>query len=256
MKPIPWGKVRLSIHDVKPMYQEKDDHIRDETPMNPDLETRIVEIAEDVIKRHHVLLMDDLFHDCTRLLKGINKRGIQDAIDTLLRKKILYPRATLTRSRILDNNSRASIHAAIQRQPGIHLSKIRRLLDIGSNVALTHLAILERFDLIRSKDVGNNLIYFDVNLDENLDKFYYTIQKGDNLEILKTVLDHPCQGFTDLFTRLSRPRSTLARKIEILEAEGFLILTRESNTIKSIRLNDEYREVLVAVLKDGMFSMQ
>ncbi len=236
------------------MYQEKDGQISGEVPLVSDIETKIIEIADDVIKRHHILIMSDLYYNCTRILKGIDKRSIQNAIDVLLKKKILFPRATLTKAHILDNGSRALIYTTIKNQPGIHLSKIRRLLNIGSNVALTHLVILEKFDFIRSKTFGNNTIYFDRAMDEKFDKLYYHLHKGDTLEIFKTLLDQPSFNFTELFTRLSRPRSTLARKIEILESEGFLILTRESNTIKSIRLNEDYREILVSILKGGASS--
>jgi predicted transcriptional regulator len=228
---------------VGTMIVEKD-HLSKEGELETEIEARIVEIADAVIEKHHILIMKNLYYDCTRMLKDVDRFAIFHAIDRLIKRRILFPRATLTRAHVLANHTRDSIYSAIKENPGIHVSKIKRLLDLGSNVVVTHLIILEKFGYIRSKTIGLSTVYFDKALGEMHDRFYYYLHKDDTLDILKALLQHPGTSFVNLFNLLQISRSTLSRKIDILASEGFLIITREANTIKEILLKGDYREIV------------
>lgn len=190
--------------------------------INP-IQQRIIEVAARLMERHYLLDLDQLYQECTRFIKEAPKQQIQSALNDLVHRKILIHGKALNRQQLLENPNRSKILEIIRREPGIHFSRIKAWIGKESRTVQWHLKMLEKFDFIREVRFGNNIVYFDFLQDKNHDKLHYYLHKDGAPAILGTILNRP-GGITlsDLIDIVQMPRSTVARKVNVLISEGFV----------------------------------
>ncbi|MBN2151683.1 MAG: hypothetical protein JW839_09570 [Candidatus Lokiarchaeota archaeon] len=216
------------------------------------LERRVLSVAKGVIEKHRALNVQDLFEESRRALRNEGHEQIWNAIDSLVRKRIIYPRRAFTRETVLDNENRRRVFELISRRPGIHVSQIRSALGLDYRTAALHIEMLETFRLIRTEHIENNVVYFEHGTNAELDWFYYYLNKKNVLAIVGAILDSPGTSFKQLQEKLEGflDRTTLLRKLHVLAEKGFFSVMYDANAIVSIdvqpRLVDKARAFAAA----------
>ncbi len=204
----------------------------DHTP----LEERILDIASRLMERRYVLDLDDLYKECIRFIKDVEKRQVQSALSGLVRRKVLINGKALTRQDLLENSNRKRIFEMVKHEPGVHFSRIKANINKESRTVQWHLKMLEKFDLIREERFGNNVVYFDFLLEKQHDRLYYYLHKEGAPAILKAIMSQPGIALVDLIEQLQMPRSTLARKLNVLVSEGFVSASYQANQVMCLSI--------------------
>ncbi len=201
-----------------------------------EIEQQVLIIAKDLMRKHYLLDLKDLFSQAVRLLKDYTPFAIQQAIDELCRKRVLFGGSALTRDTVLANTTRRSIFDIICRLPGIHFSGIRKVVDTDSRTMILHLRVLERFEMIRIANYGNSRAYFDFFLYKENDLFYYYSHKDKVREIYAAVLSQPGISLGALAVVFSEtiPPPTLYRKVKILLENNLLSGTYDSGQLVAL----------------------
>jgi predicted transcriptional regulator len=193
------------------------------------LQQRILEVAGQIMQRHYLLDLDQLYQECLRFLKDASRQQIQSALNDLVHRKILINGKALNRQQLLENPNRNKILELIRKEPGIHFSRIKAWIAKESRTVQWHLKMLEKFDFIREERFGNNVVYFDFLQDKQYDRLHYYLHKEGAPAILGTIINRPGILLSDLIDLLQMPRSTLARKINVLVSEGFVSASNLEN---------------------------
>ena len=201
-------------------------------------------IAKRWMVRHYILNTESLYLDCMRQLKDHGKNEICQAINDLVRNKILVNGAALTREKVLVNENRASILALIKARPGIHFSRIMDAIETDPRTLQWHLKTLVKFDFIREEHYGNKHVYFDFFLEKTNDLLYYYFQKEGCSDIFRAILDHDGMSFMELLKSLKLPRTTLTRRIKMLIEANLLVGVVMSGQLSSLRVHDSCFPVL------------
>lgn len=209
---------------------------------------QVFEIAEQWMARHYILDTESLYMDCMRQLKDHGKNEIAQAINDLLRKKILVNGAALTREKVLDNQNRARILALIKSAPGIHFSRIMEALQTDPRTLQWHLKMLVKFDFIREERFNNKHMYFDFFLDKSFDLLYYYCQKEGCTDIFRVILDYGEISFSKLLDNLKLPRTTLTRRVKMLIEANLIFSVIISGQLISLKINNLYLQKLKSIL--------
>ncbi len=200
------------------------------------IDIQILQIAKRLIEKHYTLELAILNRRAIVELPGISTLEITASIKRLISNKILFNGSALTKEEILPNSKRHLIFDLIQKEPGIHYSKIRRFTGFGSGEITHHLLMLKKFGFIRSKSFDNNEIFFDSSFSNQNDELYYYLHKKHAPEIFKEIISHPGISINELTKQLEPLMSvrTVSRKIKILAEKGFLV--RELNGENSFNI--------------------
>jgi DNA-binding transcriptional ArsR family regulator len=198
------------------------------------LQQRILEAAALLMERHYLLDLDQLYQECVRFLKDVGKQQIQNALNDLVHRKILINGKALNRQQLLENPNRNRILELVRQEPGIHFSRIKAWIAKESRTVQWHLKMLEKFDFIREERFGNNVVYFDFLQDKQYDRLHYYLHKDGAPAILGTIMNRPGIPLSDLIDQLQMPRSTLARKVNVLISEGFVSAGYTENQVMSL----------------------
>ncbi len=217
------------------------------------LQIRILELAGQLMERHYLLDLDNLYLECLRFLRDVGKLDIQNALSDLVHRKILINGKALNRQKLLENPNRARIIMLIRQEPGIHFSRIKAGINKESRTVQWHLKMLEKFDFIREERFGNNVVYFDLLQDKQYDRLHYYLHKDGAPAILKAILAHPGIPLVDLIDQVQMPRSTLARKIKALIDEGFVSASYSDNQAVALTIVDRFVSVLQGILVTGSY---
>ncbi len=203
------------------------------------MEMRVLDIAHQLMEKHYVLIMEDLLKEASRTYKQEGKASIMHAIDTLVRKKVLFERKAITKATILNNPVRKAIFEWIVFEPGIHFSRLRDLLQRDSKSIAMHIGMLKQFGLVRSVEFDNNTVYFDAALDTLFDQLHYYTHKKYVLEAFKAILEHPNISLIDLYSilKLDITENAFLRKINTLVTLGFLSAMRDEGRIIALRVH-------------------
>ncbi len=201
-------------------------------------EQKVLVIAKELMRKHYVLDLKDLYSQSVRILKDLSPYSIQQAIDGLCRKKVLFGGSTLSRDTVLNNETRRAIFEGIRRLPGIHLSAIRKAVDKDSRTTMIHLRVLERFEMIRAENFGKSKSYYDFFLSKEHDVFYHFSHKDKVRDIYAAVLSQPGISMAVLAARFSDtiPHPTLYRKVKTLLENNLLSGTFDAGQLVAITI--------------------
>jgi DNA-binding transcriptional ArsR family regulator len=199
-------------------------------------EQKVLVIAKELMRKHYLLDLKDLYSQAVRFLKDYTPFSVQQAIDGLCRKKVLFGGSALTRDTVLGNETRRVIFDLICQLPGIHFSAIRMDVDKDSRTTMIHLRVLERFEMIRVENYSNNKAYFDFFLPKEHDLFYHYLHKDKVREIYAALLSQPGISLGALVSVFndSIPHPTLYRKVKILLENNLLSGTYDAGQLVSL----------------------
>jgi DNA-binding transcriptional ArsR family regulator len=201
-------------------------------------EQKVLVIAKELMRKHYLLDLKDLHSQAVRFLKEYTPYSIQQAIDGLCRKKVLFGGSALTRDTVLDNETRRAVFDNICKYPGIHFSAIRRSVEKDSRTTMVHLRVLERFEMVRVENYNNSKAYFDFFLPKEHDLFYHYLHKDKVREIYAALLSQPGISLGALASVLSDaiPHPTLYRKVKILIENNLLSGTYDAGQLVSLSI--------------------
>ncbi|MBN1802926.1 MAG: right-handed parallel beta-helix repeat-containing protein [Candidatus Lokiarchaeota archaeon] len=145
----------------------------------------VIELIQEYVEKHKKFdptnIVSYLSSRFSRASININQNGIKKIMRSLIEKNIVVEGSILTKNEILKNTNRYTVFSSIQKNPGIHLSQLLKKTSLSSAVVRWHLNVLERFQFIRGKKVGNLVAYYDQ---------YRTL---DNAEVLHIISREKCK---------------------------------------------------------------
>jgi predicted transcriptional regulator len=200
------------------------------------IEQKVLVIAKELMRKHYLLDLKDLYSQTMRILRDYTPFAVQQAIDGLCHKKVLFGGIAMTRDTVLDNATRRLIFDQICRLPGIHFSATRKAVDTDSRTMMIHLRVLERFEMVRVENYGNCKAYFDFFLTKENDLFYHFLHKDKVREIYAALLSQPGISLGALAGALSEaiPHPTLYRKVKALLENNLLSGTYDAGQLVSL----------------------
>ncbi len=212
-----------SITDGAPVSKEVPFYSRYAMQLT-EIEQKVLVIAKELMRKHYLLDLKDLHLQTVRILKDYTSFAIQQAIDGLCHKKVLFGGSALTRDTVLNNATRRAIFDQICRLPGIHFSAIRKAIDTDSRTMMIHLRVLERFEMVRVENFSNCKAYYDFFLPKENDLFFHYLHKDKVREIYAALLSQPGISLGSLATVLREaiPHPTLYRRVKTLLENNLL----------------------------------
>ncbi|MFX0099992.1 MAG: winged helix-turn-helix transcriptional regulator [Candidatus Hodarchaeota archaeon] len=203
------------------------------------LEDRVYRIALEMMEKHYVFNTKSLYSLCTRFIKDEDKSSINNAISSLLSKKILIEGTTLSRMDLMENPNRRTIYSIIKSKPGINVGLLQNMVGLHTSTVLWHIQMLEKFQFIRTEKILNKMVCFDYIHERKHDLMYVTLHKKRMVKIISIVHRYKEINMTDLQEQMELNRSSFMRKIgELLNIK---VLIRDANNTgeNSLEINDE-----------------
>ena len=157
---------------------------------------------------------------------------------------ILFPLySRLTHDKILDQFVRGQIYGLIRGQPGIHYSKIRKILKVGNGTLAYHLTVLEREGFIKSKRSKLHKQFYPTKLSVKFTELEKKYPKGEEIEegiklsdlqekILALIKNHPGITQTSIASKLDTPKQTVSYNIKNLTRNDIIDIIRDANQTK------------------------
>ncbi|HME51146.1 MAG TPA: hypothetical protein VKM55_02915 [Candidatus Lokiarchaeia archaeon] len=157
------------------------------------------------------------------------------------RQTLKRPQRRITAENVMENETRQEIVRIVHDYPGITFSAIKRQVLLSPRTVLEQLGILQRFGVIRARDIRHNTVFFGTGTNEKQDLLLYFVANDKFRAILKALQLSPRIDFITLQARVNASRSTLMRKIRILEKFGIISITRTSGRLTAIDIDDGLR---------------
>ncbi|HME51425.1 MAG TPA: hypothetical protein VKM55_04360 [Candidatus Lokiarchaeia archaeon] len=207
------------------------------------VQARILQIAKEIMDDHYVLDSDQLYYRCIREIKDVAPQELNATILDLLKRRIIVHGKATTRQSVLDNNNRTLVMEAVKTNPGIHLNKLAVIVPINRGTIKWHLQMLAKFELVRSRNIDNQLVFYEFTVNPQLEQLYYILNKKLVTRITRMILDHPGISITAAIDALSIPRTTFLRKIKDMVAAGIAVLDMSSDSEACLNLSQSMEQV-------------
>jgi predicted transcriptional regulator len=128
---------------------------------------------------------------------------------------------------VLDLETRRDIYNLIEKNPGLHLSKIADLLSMRTSHVEYHLLFLEKNDLIKSEKEQGYKRFFIKGQVGVKDKRYFTLLRQKTvLHIILVLLKHQGLKHKELLTEIDVSGSTLSYHLNKLVKHDLLSVRR------------------------------
>ncbi|MFW9894326.1 MAG: hypothetical protein ACFFD7_00815 [Candidatus Thorarchaeota archaeon] len=196
------------------------------------IESIVLGLVEEYLTKKTFFSINDIIEfiaNRVRLNPNLNRNKIELIIKSLIKKKTIIPGTRLMKNNIIENPKRNEIYNFIKKNPS-NINDIMKTLKIGSNQALWHLSCLEKFEFVRSKKLNNHRIFFDINSNPKLDKFYYYLNKEIVINLIEFLTDEnkPLK-ITEIADGMKKNHNTIKKYISILEKLKLVETEKEKN---------------------------
>jgi len=168
----------------------------------------------------------------------------------------------ITQDNVMNNDSRRNIATLIENNPGIHFSRMKTLLGLSPRTIRDQLQVLQSFGKISVVAVNGKKIYYVPDseipkLGENKDwlSMLAFFRRGSRENLLHTIFNNPGASFSTIVEASGEPRSTVRRKLEALEHQKYISITRMGNEMVLINLVpavEEFARQVMFVEKNAM----
>ncbi len=209
------------------------------------LQKRIMELAYEYMERHYLLSVESLRQEARRRCTDVSKREVDMTIDDLVFHRKLVDGKARTREQLLENENRHILYQMVQKEPGVHISKLKEMAGMNFRSVQWHLNSLEEFQFVRSVNFGKIKVYFDFVLDKTHDLLHFYLHKDGCMSIFKYLLVYPECQLSDLAERLGMPHSTASRTVKALTEEGFLEIRVKENQTSGISIRENVKPVVI-----------
>jgi predicted transcriptional regulator len=211
---------------------------------------RVIEIAEEILNENNVLSVENLYNVAKRRLK-IPKNGLYLIIQFLLAKKILIEGSKFSRETVLLNEIRRKIYRYINKNPGVHFSKIKNQAlpgEMGSSGQLLwHLKLLINFNYIKKIKVGRYSVFLPSELDEEVGKIFFILRDRINRKIVNLLIKNETYSKSDIYKDIGEKREIVYYRINNLL--NFDIITSNQDLEGELCVNTALREDVLTILE-------
>jgi DNA-binding transcriptional ArsR family regulator len=146
------------------------------------------------------------------------------------------PPRHVTVENLMENETRVAVVEAIRDNPGITFSELVRIVVRSPRTMLEQLGVLQRFGIVRAREIRHNTAFFDGVAGGERDLLDYFSSHAAFKATILVIKDSPGISFVDLQKRLGEPRSTLMRKVKILEQHGVVRVAREAGLLTALEI--------------------
>ncbi|MHA2001596.1 MAG: winged helix-turn-helix transcriptional regulator [Promethearchaeota archaeon] len=128
------------------------------------------------------------------------------------------------------------IYNFVKINPGVHLRRIQRELNLSLGTLRYHLKYLEKQEILSSEQQGNKKIFFIIGeVDSRDKKLIGLLQQKRFRDVIVSFLIEPNQTHKEICEKLSLNPSTLSKYISILIKNGLLkVGFRDTSKIYSV----------------------
>ncbi|MBN1801821.1 MAG: hypothetical protein JW891_09965 [Candidatus Lokiarchaeota archaeon] len=184
------------------------------------VERQIYEISKEYLKKKSLFSLVNLIdyvNKRTKYNSDVNKNKIELVVKSLIKKKLILPGTRLIKQELLENPTRKKIYETIKEEPGINMTELMKIENLGSNQVVWHLSFLVKFECIRSREFGNQKAYYSHRSNPNKDELYFYLRNDkvkqiiDALEEINDIIKP-----TNLKTVLGMNYKTIKKYLDIL----------------------------------------
>ena len=148
---------------------------------------------------------------------------------------------------ILENENRRKIYSIVEKNPGIHLRELQRLLDIPLTTLEYHLSYMVRKKIVFGETEGHYKRYYTKPLDKEDKKILSALRQKRIREIVITVIANEKAKYQYLSDYLKLPHSTLSFYLKYLVEKEILERNKVGyETIYTVKDEDRVAKVLIA----------
>ncbi|MBY9020675.1 MAG: hypothetical protein KGD67_06440 [Candidatus Lokiarchaeota archaeon] len=184
------------------------------------LQSIVCDLIKEYLKKKPFFSIEDIvvfIANRVRSNPNLNRNSIELIIKNLIKKRIIIPGTKLMKNNIIEHPIRNEIFNFIKKNPS-NINDIMKAINIGSNQALWHLSVLEKFRFTRSKKIENQRIVFEFDSNPEVDELYYYLKQeivGDIIILLRK--EKSSFKTTEIASDLKRNYNTVKKYLEILK---------------------------------------
>ena len=184
------------------------------------LQSIVCDLIKEYLKKKPFFSIEDIvvfIANRVRSNPNLNRNSIELIIKNLIKKRIIIPGTKLMKNNIIEHPIRNEIFNFIKKNPS-NINDIMKAINIGSNQALWHLSVLEKFRFTRSKKIDNQRMIFEYESNSDLDELYYYLKQeivGDIIILLRK--EKSSFKTTEIASDLKRNYNTVKKYLEILK---------------------------------------
>ncbi|MHA1149464.1 MAG: hypothetical protein ACTSR8_14600 [Promethearchaeota archaeon] len=217
-----------------------------------DIEAVVHKLVKEYLSKKIFSSMEGLvifINNRTRRNQNINRARIELILKSMIKRRIIVPGTKLMKNTVIENETRNHILNYVKKNPGKNINEIMRAHKLGSNLTLWHLSALEKFQLIRSKTIGNRKIFFNYNADSKYDEYHYYLHNNVVLTIIKfmTKKNHSLK-VTQIAEGLGKNHNTIKKYLKVLQ-QLKLVKVEKDQTRNVYRINKEKYSKIIRIMK-------
>ena len=215
------------------------------------LQERIISIARQLMENHYLFDSEMLYFQCIRAIKDVTASAINADIVELLNKHVLINGTALDRLSLLDNPRRKMIYDLISSMPGLNITRIAKNLGIFVTNAKWHVNALEKFQLIRSRSINDQIYYFPFSTSDEHDKANVVLNKNGMREIIGIMVKNSTVTIDYFLKSVPIPKTTLLRKIKELVESGVIAMSRSASGDALFSVQDSIKDFIMQRLEES-----
>jgi len=211
---------------------------------------RVLEIAEEIMRKNKVLNVENLYNIAKKRLK-LPRNGLLSIIQLLINKKLLIEGSKFSKETVLSNRVRKAILSYILINPGVHFSDLRKTAlpeEKGSSGQLVwHLEMLLKFNYIHKIKVGNYTVFLPHNMDEKVGKILFLQRDAINYKVMKLLNKEKTVIRAKIYKEIEEKREDVYYRINNLLEQDIIIVNPNSD--KEVCINPELREIVSDIIE-------
>ena len=211
---------------------------------------RVLEIAEDIMRKNKILNIENLYNLAKKRLK-IPRNGLLSIIQFLINKKILIEGSKFSKETVLSNYIRNGIYNYIRIHPGVHFSILRKKAlpeEKGSSGQLVwHLEMLLKFNYIKKIKVGNYTVFLPYDIDEEIGIVLFLLRDRINYKVIHLLFKENTMIRSEIYKEIEEKREDVYYRINNLIDQDIIILSASSD--KEICINPNTKELISDILE-------
>lgn len=220
---------------------------------SPDnIEAVVLKLVKEYLSKKTFASLSDIvvfINNRTRRNQNINRTKIEQIIKSMIKRRIIVPGTKLMKNNVTENDTRNDILNFIRKHPGKNINEIMRAHNLGSNLALWHLSALEKFRLIRSKEIGNRKIFFIYNADTKYDEYHYYLHNDVVLTIIRFMIqENHAFKVTQIAEGLGKNHNTIKKYLKVLQ-QLKLVKVEKDQTRNVYRINKEKYSKIIRIVR-------
>ncbi|MHA1733194.1 MAG: hypothetical protein ACTSU5_14700 [Promethearchaeota archaeon] len=209
---------------------------------------RLVGLCSEFAARKKLIKVEKLYRLACREIP-VGGQLIREAIDDLIRRKVLVPGSYLYRGTILENPTRARVLAHVEANPGVTAYDVQKSLNLGTRSTALQLATLVKFGFLEEFALGKKTLFAKAGSDGRDVVINHLARKKREVAVLLKVLLEKVP-FPDLTGRVGAKRTLLLYYLKNLE-ELEIVTSAKQGKSRTYWVTDEFQPAVSCLLVDS-----